>query len=113
MPRGDGTGPAGAGQMTGRAAGYCAGYNMPGFANPIAGRGFGRGMGRGFGRGMSWGRGRGFGRWGYVQDPYLVQELKPEQELEMLQDQSKALQDEINLVNQRIASIEKASGKNK
>lgn len=26
MPRGDGTGPAGLGPMTGRAAGYCADY---------------------------------------------------------------------------------------
>ena len=43
MPRGDGTGPQGMGPMTGRAAGYCAGYNAPGYANPIAGRGFGAG----------------------------------------------------------------------
>lgn len=34
MPRGDGTGPTGMGPMTGRAAGYCAGYATPGFANP-------------------------------------------------------------------------------
>jgi len=58
MPFGDGTGPMGLGPMTGRAAGYCAGYGMPGYANPIPGRGFwGWGRGRGF-----WGRGRGF--WG-------------------------------------------------
>lgn len=38
MPRGDGTGPAGQGPMTGRAAGYCAGYNSPGYANPGWGR---------------------------------------------------------------------------
>ena len=44
MPFGDGTGPMGLGPMTGRAAGYCAGYGMPGFMNPIPGRGFwGRG----------------------------------------------------------------------
>jgi hypothetical protein len=53
MPRGDGTGPAGMGPMTGRAAGYCAGYDMPGYMNPYGGR-----MGGGFG----WGRGR---FWGY------------------------------------------------
>ena len=57
MPRGDGTGPMGMGPMTGRAAGYCAGYPVPGFMNPTPGGGFG-GMGRG------WGRGRGFGRGG-------------------------------------------------
>ena len=51
MPGGDGTGPAGMGPMTGRAAGYCAGYPVPGFMNPVGGRGFG-------------GRGRGGGGWG-------------------------------------------------
>lgn len=39
MPGGDGTGPAGMGSMTGRAAGYCAGYAVPGYMNPAAGRG--------------------------------------------------------------------------
>ena len=43
MPRGDGTGPAGMGPMTGRAAGYCAGYGVPGYMNPVMGRfGYGR-----------------------------------------------------------------------
>jgi len=42
MPGGDRTGPAGMGPMTGRAAGYCAGYNVPGYMNP-AGRFAGRG----------------------------------------------------------------------
>jgi len=47
MPRGDRTGPAGAGPMTGRGAGFCAGYQTAGFQT--AGGGFGRGCGRGFG----------------------------------------------------------------
>jgi hypothetical protein len=87
MPAGDGTGPLGFGPMTGRAAGYCAGYPVPGYMNPIAGRGFwNRGLvpaygptpyaqgimpyGYGAGYGAAWGRrfgwlGRGFGRgWG-------------------------------------------------
>jgi hypothetical protein len=80
MPLGDRTGPAGFGPMTGRAAGYCAGYPVPGYMNTIPGRGlrntgyvsgfFGRGQGI-FGRGR--GRGRGMGRrsrmWGY--NPYV------------------------------------------
>ncbi len=45
MPAGNGTGPMGAGPMTGRGAGFCAGFNQPGFAS---GGGFGRGMGFGF-----------------------------------------------------------------
>ena len=52
MPGGDGTGPGGMGPMTGRGAGYCAGYPVPGYMNPVGGRGYG-GWGRGGG-----GRGR-------------------------------------------------------
>ena len=40
MPAGDRTGPFGLGPMTGRQAGYCAGYPLPGYMNPIPGRGF-------------------------------------------------------------------------
>ena len=39
MPAGDGTGPLGVGPMTGRAAGYCAGYPVPGYMNPVPGWG--------------------------------------------------------------------------
>jgi hypothetical protein len=42
--------------MTGRGAGFCAGYSVPGYMNPVGGRGFG-----GYG---GWGRGRGGGGWG-------------------------------------------------
>jgi len=82
MPFGDGTGPAGMGPMTGRGAGFCAGYPMPGRMNPggFAGRralpysppmyGVGAGYAAGrfgwFGRwlrgGFGWGRGFGRGR---------------------------------------------------
>jgi hypothetical protein len=74
MPLGDGTGPLGFGPMTGRAAGFCAGYPVPGYLNPIPGRGWfgvgrggfpwGWGRGRFFGRGFGFGRGRGRGRGG-------------------------------------------------
>ena len=47
MPRGDQTGPAGAGPMSGRGAGFCAGNHAAGLQT--AGGGFGRGCGRGFG----------------------------------------------------------------
>ena len=58
MPLGDRTGPSGAGPMTGRGAGTCAGYNTPGYIT--GGGGFGRGMGRGMGMGRGFGRGFGF-----------------------------------------------------
>jgi len=83
MPAGDGTGPLGFGPMTGRAAGYCAGYPVPGYMNPMAGAGaWGQGAysgavpgygfagqgaypayGYGAAYGPAWGRpfGRGFG----------------------------------------------------
>ncbi len=57
MPRGNGAGPLGAGPMTGRAAGFCAGNGAPGYSTPAAGRGCGFGRGRG---GMGGGCGRGF-----------------------------------------------------
>ena len=72
MPFGDGTGPRGMGPMTGRGAGYCAGFGQPGFASPIPGGrwfGFGSGWGRpygypyvGCGHGMGMGRGMERGR---------------------------------------------------
>lgn len=92
MPFGNGTGPAGMGPMTGRGAGFCTGYPMPGYRNPgsmrgyipprsISPDGYGTGYGtaytgwlgrwfrRGFGfaRGFGLGRGRrgGRGRFGY------------------------------------------------
>lgn len=38
MPAGDGTGPMGQGPMTGRAAGYCAGFPVPGYMSLVGGR---------------------------------------------------------------------------
>ena len=67
MPRGDRTGPNGAGSRTGRGLGFCNGNGVAGFQN----NGFGRGFGvcRGFGRGQRLnGFGRGFGGVGYVQE---------------------------------------------
>ena len=54
MPAGDGTGPMGMGPMTGRGAGYCGGYDAPGWANPGYGRGLAAGRGGRGGRGGGW-----------------------------------------------------------
>jgi len=64
MPFGDGTGPRGMGPMTGRGAGYCAGFGRPGFTNSIPGRGW-----LGFGRGRRYGYPYA-GRYG-VATPYM------------------------------------------
>jgi hypothetical protein len=60
MPGGDRTGPWGAGPITGRGAGFCSGYDVAGYMNPVYGRGFG--WGRGWERGLARGHGMGFGR---------------------------------------------------
>jgi len=64
MPGGDRTGPLGMGPRTGRVAGYCAGYEVPGYLNPAPGWGAGFGPGRrargGTGRRGGWGGGWGW-----------------------------------------------------
>jgi hypothetical protein len=81
MPRGDRTGPLGAGPMTGRGAGICTGAGAPGFA----GGGRGRGMGFGCGGGRGLGRGFGFGRG-------AAPATAPDQELAVLKQQAGVLQ---------------------
>ncbi|MGI9862458.1 DUF5320 domain-containing protein [Moorella naiadis] len=61
MPRGDRTGPWGLGPRSGRGAGYCNGFPVPGFLNPAVGFGLGRGLGLGRGRGWGIGRMVGYG----------------------------------------------------
>ncbi|NQT25555.1 DUF5320 domain-containing protein [candidate division KSB1 bacterium] len=110
MPRGDGTGPSGLGPMTGRAAGYCAGYQVPGFANPIPGRGSGFGFGRGLGLGFR--GGRRFNPYsGYGVAPNVMSygvEVTPQNEIEALQMQAKSLEDTLNQINKRITELDKA-----
>jgi hypothetical protein len=118
MPRGDRTGPAGAGPRSGRAAGYCTGNDMPGFANPGPGRGFGRGWGRGFGCG--WGRGFGGGGWGWrhwFNASWLPGWMRfggytggapsdPVVEKKALKDQADFLQSELESIKKRLSEIE-------
>ncbi len=124
MPRGDRTGPAGMGPMTGRAAGYCAGFAVPGYANPIGGRGFGFGYGRGLGLGFRGGRGgRGGwgGRWmtpntgyGYTVSPVAPYAAEPtrEQEIDALQGQAKYFEGALADIKKRLNELEtEKSGK--
>ena len=136
MPGGDRTGPAGLGPMTGRAAGFCAGYPAPGFANPIrggfggGGGGFGRGRGRGGGgRGFGWGRGRWSGHlpggaaiynapYGYGM-PYAQpgrdvppghwrpdEHPGPQQEADALKGQVEYLEDTLEGIRKRLAELD-------
>ncbi|MFP4620034.1 MAG: DUF5320 domain-containing protein [Bacteroidales bacterium] len=102
MPGGDRKGPTGAGPMTGRAMGYCAGYSVPGYAN--AAPGGGRGMARRFG----FGRGGGFRRRFYHPDP-MMEDLAPtrEEELSGLKTQAERLRRTLDEVQKRIDELEK------
>ncbi|MDD3643787.1 MAG: DUF5320 domain-containing protein [Candidatus Krumholzibacteria bacterium] len=132
MPRGDRTGPAGFGPMTGRGAGYCAGYPVPGFMNPASGSGLGYGRGRGFGGGFGRGLGRGFrggrGWGGYAGVPYggsyaypcwpnygapdavypapYGARPDPEAEADMLKGQAEYFEEALEGIRKRIAELE-------
>jgi hypothetical protein len=122
MPAGDGTGPLGTGPMTGRGAGYCGGYDAPGWANWGPGRRFyGRGRRGGYGPFPAYGRagagggGRGWrhwyhatglprwARWGtpaaWAADPVYGPPLR-EQEIETLKDQAEWLREQLEAINQ-------------
>jgi len=119
MPRGDGTGPRGMGPMTGRAAGFCAGYGVPGFANPAPGFGAGMGYGARGGRG---GRGwrnmyyatglPGWARAGYAPAAFpgaapVAAAPNPETQLNYLNSQAEQLKAALEDIQSRIADLEK------
>jgi hypothetical protein len=110
MPRGDRTGPWGMGSMTGRGAGFCAGYNMPGFANAAPG-GFiyGRGGGRGR-RNRFFATGRpGWMRGGPGPGPFRADApaFSAEEELRNLKQEADYLERALSGVRDRIGSMEK------
>jgi hypothetical protein len=118
MPAGDRTGPLGRGPMTGRAAGYCADYGAPGWANPIPRCGFGPGWGRsgGWGRGWrhrNWVQASGAPGWlgfgcppGFGAPPaYAAPSRK--QETEFLKEQAEWLRQELDAIGQRLEELGK------
>lgn len=96
MPGGDRTGPMGAGPMTGRSAGYCAGTGTPGYTR----HGFGRG--RGFGRG--WGRGMGarFHAW-WQNAP--VSQPTPNDERQRLEQEAAYLKNQVEQIQNRLDEL--------
>lgn len=117
MPRGDGTGPMGLGPMTGRAAGYCAGYGAPGYANPMPGRGQG---GRFGGRGRGWRHGYyatglpGWARFGWAAPVWAAPmggyegpaPAPPVDEARALKEQADYLAEALEDVRKRLAEFE-------
>jgi len=111
MPGGDRTGPSGLGPGTGRAFGYCYGFDSPGYMI-----GPGRGMGRGFGFGRGMGRGRGFGRgWGFgvpyqgfiPGSPWMMSPLSKEDEIKLLKSEADALKRSQKDIEKRLGELEK------
>ncbi|MEW5994720.1 MAG: DUF5320 domain-containing protein [Candidatus Zixiibacteriota bacterium] len=122
--------------MTGRGAGFCAGYDVPGYMNPAYGRGFGwgRGWGRGFGRGRGMGFGHGW-RHGYYATglpgwarghayPYPYQagfraasgtatssKAARTEELAYLKEQARYFTEALDDINKRIEELQKKAEK--
>ncbi|MBN2272929.1 MAG: DUF5320 domain-containing protein [Bacteroidales bacterium] len=110
MPQGDRSGPMGQGPRTGRAKGFCSGYDTPGYA-----RGFGGGMGRGFGYDRGMGRGRGYGRgWnigqafsGFFHGFPWTQSMSKNDEIAMLKSQAEELKLSQKNIEKRLSELEK------
>lgn len=118
MPRGNGTGPGGMGPMTGRAAGFCAGVDRPGYVSPVDGRGLGYGRGcggfgrggRGGGGGFGWGRGNRFfaagapvgGPWG---GGAPAPEMAPVDEQQALKNHAEMLKTQLDAVSKRLEQL--------
>jgi hypothetical protein len=114
MPFGDRTGPQGLGPRTGRGAGYCSGFGMPGSMNPVSG-GAGFGWGRGsfgcFGRGRGWRnwyRATGLPGWsrgyGYPYAPSFT----AKEETDFLRGEAEFLRRQLEEIQKRISNLEKA-----
>lgn len=89
MPRGDRTGPMGTSPMSGRRAGYCAGNNAPGFANPTVPR---LGLRRGFtGGGHGW------------RKMFCV---TPQQETDALKARADWLKQQLDAINKRLEELQ-------
>lgn len=102
MPGFDGTGPAGAGPMTGGGRGYCGtGYGY-GY-----GYGYGRGYGRGLGYGAGWGRGRGYGYGAGWGGPgyYPPAPITPEEERQALNAEAQNLRQALSDIERRLAEL--------
>jgi len=121
MPGGDGTGPMGMGPMTGRAAGYCAGFAVPGSMTSPGGQGFG---GRRGGRGRrNWFYATGLTGWqraasgqpafgrnqpqtGLYSGPFASPAMGPDQEVELLKQQVRSLGNTLDQIKRRLEELQ-------
>ena len=119
MPGFNGSGPAGAGPMTGGGRGLCNPVNANRGAWSAAGFGRGLGFGRGFMRGGS-GMRRGFGGrglgwnqpvfFGYnAPDAFGYNAPDAAGEIEMLKNQADYAKNSLDAIHKKIAELEKGS----
>lgn len=92
MPRRDGTGPMGAGSMTGRRLGSCTGANAVKY-------GAGLGLGLGLGLACRRGFGRGFGR------GIAVNQNTPKTQKELLQEQKNVLKSRLDVIDKQLENL--------
>jgi hypothetical protein len=119
MPRGDRTGPAGMGPMSGRAAGYCARFDMPGFANRAWEGNLGAEPGSSREKGSSGGHGWRHRFWatglpGWMRrNSYhgFRQEMLPSSEKQLLKYQADILKSQLDMVKQRLNELDSPDSK--
>ena len=92
MPRRDGTGPMGAGPMTGRGLGLCTGANAVKY-------GAGLGLGLGLGLACRRGFGRGFGR------GFAVNQNSSKTQKELLQEQKDLLKNRLDVIDKQLENL--------
>jgi hypothetical protein len=112
MPGFDRSGPMGAGPMTGGQRGFCNPATREYVGQFFRAPGFGRGMGRGrgFRGGFGPGMGRAFARRGWNQPSYYPEVAQhPEAELNMLKTEANSVKKSLDMINRRIAELEKSS----
>lgn len=102
MPRGDGTGPVGAGPMSGRGAGLCSGYRGAGLGGGAPWCGMGRGLGRGARRGLA---GGGFG-WRAAAGQIPVAPLTPAEQGRVLKEEKAFLERRLEAVEGRLKELD-------
>ena len=112
MPRGDATGPVGMGRMTGGAAGFCAGYNMPGYMNTTPASGCKMGFGRkggfgvgGFGRRNRFFAAGGMGPGRAWASRWTAPLADPEAGKQSLKSQAECLQSEMDAIKKRLDEL--------
>jgi hypothetical protein len=89
MPGGDGTGPMGAGPMTGRRMGQCTGF-----------------VGVGLGRGRRMGNRNRFYAGGFANFPQQVQPvMTKEQQLQLLQQEAQNLEEDLKDIKAKIEQL--------